>query len=92
MQYVVEIRESDTFKLDFYFVDSIGFKVISFDKSLCKKPVRETAGMLFVLIVEPNKYTKMIEIDDMPEAMHAVIGSDIEEYMPIEDEVAIICN
>ena len=48
--------------------------------------------MLFVLIVEPNKYTKMIEIDDMPEAMHAVIGSDIEEYMPIEDEVAIICN
>ena len=31
---VVEIRESDTLNPGFYFVDSIGFKSISFDKSL----------------------------------------------------------
>ena len=37
---VVEIRESDTLKPGFYFVDSIGFKKISFDKSLCKEPTR----------------------------------------------------
>ena len=36
---VVEIRESDTLNPGFYFVDSIGFKSISFDKSLCKEPV-----------------------------------------------------
>ena len=89
---VVEIKESDTFNPGFYFVDSIGFKAISFDKSLCKEPVRDTAGKLSVLLVEPNQYPKMIEIDDTLEAMQAIVGGDIEEYMPFEDEVAIICN
>ena len=89
---VVEIRESDTLNPGFYFVDSIGFKPISFDKSLCKEPVEAGSGKISVLLVEPNKYPKMIEIDDTLEAMQAVVGGDIEEYMPFEDEVAIICN
>ena len=89
---VVEIRESDTLSPGFYFVDSIGFKLISFDKSLCKEPVEAGSGKISVLLVEPNKYPKMIEIDDTLEAMQAVVGGDIEEYMPFEDEVAIICN
>lgn len=45
-----------------------------------------------VLLVEPNKYPKMIEIEDSLEAMQKIVGGDIEEYMPFEDEVAIICN
>ena len=89
---VVEIRESDTLNPGFYFVDCIGFKSISFDKSLCKEPVEAGSGKISVLLVEPNKYPKMIEIDDTLEAMQAVVGGDIEEYMPFEDEVAIICN
>lgn len=89
---VVEIRESDTLNPGFYFVDSIGFKSISFDKSLCKEPVEASIGKISVLLVEPNKYPKMIEIDDTLEAMQEVVGGDIEEYMPFEDEVAIICN
>ena len=89
---VVEIRESDTLNPGFYFVDSIGFKSIPFDKSLCKEPVEAGSGKISVLLVEPNKYPKMIEIDDTLEAMQAVVGGDIEEYMPFEDEVAIICN
>lgn len=89
---VVEIRESDTLNPGFYFVDSIGFKGISFDKSLCKEPVKASDGKISVLLVEPNKYPKMIEIDDTLEAMQEVVGGDIEEYMPFEDEVAIICN
>ena len=89
---VVEIRESDTLNPGLYFVDSIGFKSISFDKSLCKEPVKASDGKISVLLVEPNKYPKMIEIDDTLEAMQAVVGGDIEEYMPFEDEVAIICN
>ena len=89
---VVEIRESDTLNPGFYFVDSIGFKSISFDKSLCKEPVKATNGKISVLLVEPNKYPKMIEIDDTLEAMQAVVGGDIEEYMPFEDEVAIVCH
>ena len=89
---VVEIRESDTLNPGFYFVDSIGFKSISFDKSLCKEPVEAGSGKISVLLVEPNKYPKMIEIDDTLEAMQAVVGGDIEEYMPFDDDVAIICN
>lgn len=89
---VVEIRESDTLNPGFYFVDSIGFKSISFDKSLCKEPVEAGSGKISVLLVEPNKYPKMIEIDDTLESMQEVVGGDIEEYMPFEDEVAIICN
>ncbi len=89
---VVEIRESDTLNPGFYFVDSIGFKSISFDKSPCKEPVKASDGKISVLLVEPNKYPKMIEIDDTLEAMQTVVGGDIEEYMPFEDEVAIICN
>lgn len=89
---VVEIRGSDTLNPGFYFVDSIGFKSISFDKSLCKEPVEAGSGKVSVLLVEPNKYPKMIEIDDTLEAMQEVVGGDIEEYMPFEDEVAIICN
>ena len=89
---VVEIRESDTLNPGFYFVDSIGFKSISFDKSPCKEPVKASDGKISVLLVEPNKYPKMIEIADTLEVMQTVVGGDIEEYMPFEDEVAIICN
>ena len=89
---VVEIRESDTLNPGFYFVDSIGFKKISFDKSLCKEPVEAGSGKISILLVEPNKYPKMIEIDDTLEAMQAIVGGDIEEYMPFEDEVAIVCH
>lgn len=45
-----------------------------------------------VLLVEPGKYSKPIEIEDTLEAMQEVVGGDIEEYMPFDDEVAIICN
>lgn len=47
---------------------------------------------LKVLLIEPDKYPKMIEIDDTLEAMQELVGGNIEEYMPFEDEVAIICN
>ena len=89
---VVEIRESDTLNPGFYFVDSIGFKSISFDKSLCKEPTQAHETRISVLLVEPDRYPRMIEIDDTLEAMQAVVGGDIEEYMPFEDEVAIVCN
>ena len=89
---VVEIMESDTLKPGFYFVDSIGFKKISFDKSLCKEPTQAHENRISVLLVEPDRYPRMIEIDDTLEAMQAVVGGNIEEYMPFEDEVAIVCH
>ena len=47
---------------------------------------------LKILVVEPGKYPKTVTIDDTLEAMQQVVGGYIEEYMPFEDEVAIICN
>ena len=38
-----------------------------------------------VLLVEPEKYPKVIEIDDSLESMQAVVGGSIEEYMPFEN-------
>ena len=72
---VVEIRESDTLKPGFYFVDSIGFKKISFDKSLCKEPTQAHENRISVLLVEPDRYPRMIEIDDTLEAMQAAATS-----------------
>ena len=45
-----------------------------------------------VLLIEPGKYPKQIEIEDILEAMQETVGGYIEEYMPFDDEVAIICN
>lgn len=45
-----------------------------------------------VLLVEPNKYPKITEIEDSLEAMQKIVGGNIEVYSPFNDEVAIICN
>ena len=45
-----------------------------------------------VLLVEPGKTAKPFEIDDSLESMQEIVGGYIEEYMPFDDEVAIICN
>ena len=45
-----------------------------------------------VILVEPGRYPKLIEIEDTLEAMQETVGGYIEEYMPFDDEVAIVCN
>ncbi len=45
-----------------------------------------------VILVEPGKYPKLVEIENTLEAMQALVEGDIEEYMPFDDEVAIVCN
>lgn len=52
----------------------------------------EPPKKISVLLVEPNKYPKMTELEDTLEAMQEVVGGHIEEYMPFDDEVAIVCN
>lgn len=61
-------------------VDEDSFKIIE------EKP------LISVLYVEPGKYPRMMEIEDSLEAMQQLVGGDIEEYMPFDDEVAIVCN
>lgn len=45
-----------------------------------------------VLLVEPDEHPKMIEIENNLDAMQKIVGGYIEQYMPFDDEVAIICN
>ena len=51
-------------------------------------PVKE----ITVLYVSPGKYPKELKIDDTLEAMQELVGGYIEEYMPFDDDVAIVCN
>ena len=45
-----------------------------------------------VLYVQAGKYPEVIEMEDNLESMQKLVGGYIEEYMPFEDEVAIVCN
>ena len=47
---------------------------------------------LSVLLVEPGKCPKVIEIEDTLKAMQNIVDGDIEIYEPFNDEVAIVCN
>ncbi len=90
---VIEITDSDMVQKGFYYVDSVGFKKIDFDKSLCTMlEDKEVTEKISVLLVEPGKYPKEIKIEDSLEAMQELVDGHIEEYMPFDDEVAIICN
>ena len=52
----------------------------------------ESEEKISVVLVEPNKYPEVVEIEDTLEAMQKIVGGCIEQYMPFDDEVAIICN
>lgn len=45
-----------------------------------------------VLVVEPLKAPKMVEIADELKSMQEIVGGRIEEIMPFDEEVALICN
>ena len=92
---VVEVCESDTVPQGFYFCDSFGFRQVDFHPEECGISERMNAQShekISVLLVEPGKYPRMIEIEDSLAAMQHVVGGDIEEFMPYEEEIAIICN
>ena len=45
-----------------------------------------------VIWVQPMREAQVIEIGNDLESMQELVGGYIEEYMPFEDEVAIVCN
>lgn len=52
----------------------------------------EQDNKITVLLFEPGEYPRIIEIEESLEAMQKTVGGYIEQYMPFDDEVAIICN
>lgn len=93
---VVEIVDGTTGKSYFHFCDSFGFQQVSFEPDKTQISERfcdgDKAETISVLLIQPGKYPKTVTIEDSLEAMQALVGGDIEEYMPFDDEAAIICN
>lgn len=90
---VIEVKTGEEVTPGFYFCNDFGFKEVSFDPSLCPETQRQlTIDKISVLLIQPNKKPQLVEIGTSLENMQAVVGGDIEEYMPFDDEVAIICN
>lgn len=93
---VVEIVEDEKLKPGFYFCDSIGFKEVSFAPDKTQKSERfcnlNEVETISVLLVQPGKYPRMVDIEPSLEAMQRMVDGDIEEYMPFSDEVAVVCN
>lgn len=52
----------------------------------------EERDKLKVILCKPDERAEVVEIDDKLEAMQELVGGLIQEYMPWEDEVAVICN
>lgn len=52
----------------------------------------EEKNMLRVIVCRLDEYAEVVEIEDRLEAMQEIVGGLIEEYMPWDDEVAVICN
>lgn len=47
---------------------------------------------ILVLLVEPGKCPKIVQIEDALKAVQCIVGGDIEVYRPLDDDVAIVCN
>ena len=45
-----------------------------------------------VIFVQPMREAQVIEIDNDLEPMQELVDGYIEEYMPFEDDAAIVCN
>jgi len=53
------------------------------------EPEKET---IKVLLIKPNARPEVAYIGTELEDMQAVVGGDIQEYQPFDDEAAIVCN
>lgn len=54
--------------------------------------MNEVKSKMTVVLVEPNKESRVTKIDNTLKAMQETVGGYIEAVYPYEDNVAIICN
>ncbi len=48
--------------------------------------------MIDVIMVEPMRPPGIVSMRDNTKAMQEAVGGEIEEYMPFDDDIAIVCN
>lgn len=92
---IVEIIDKDG-NSQFYFCDSVGFEKVDFEPEktrLSERYLDLTKGeKIKVLFVPVGKYPQEMEIPNTYEAMKALVGGGLDEYMPFEnDDAALVC-
>lgn len=73
----------------FYFVDSIGFKKVYFEP---EKTQEKDVKKIRVVMVEPEKEARIVEIESNLDAMQHAVQGDIEAVYPFEDDAALVVN
>ena len=69
----------------FFYCNSFGFKKVSFGSPQKDKRIR-------VVLLEPRKLARTVEIGANLAAMQTVVGGNIEALYPFEETVSLICN
>ena len=69
----------------FFYCNSFGFKKVSFGSPQKDKRIR-------VVLLEPRKLARTVEIGANLAVMQAVVGGNIEALYPFEETVSLICN
>ena len=54
--------------------------------------MNDEGNQIRVLMIEPGKPPEMREISDTLQSMQEAVGGWIEEYMPFDDDVALVVN
>ena len=49
-------------------------------------------NMIEVILLQPGREAKVIEMGNDLDTMQNIVDGNIEEYMPFPDDVAIVCN
>lgn len=86
---IVEVVDGGTAEPGFHYCDSIGFRKVDFQPQQAAEPVAE---MIRVVLLEPGKTARIVQLDRSLESMQKTVGGYIEAYYPFEEEVCIICN
>ena len=53
---------------------------------------RNGEELLRVLLVEPGKYPRTVDLPDSLEAMQQAVGGLIQAIYPFQEPVALVCN
>lgn len=92
---IIEVCQSHLIEPGFYYCDRIGFCKVDFDPTQCgvvdglNLPETEKIS---VLLVEPGKAPKVIEIPHSLKEMQRLVDGYIEAFRPFDDDTVIICN
>lgn len=87
---IVEVVDDSDVDEGFYFCNNFGFTRVDFSPELTTDRTHDE--QIKVILVQEGKLAKPVSVENKLEAMQELVGGQIEEYMPFEDDIAIICN